>query len=192
MNPPLPEPAPDADKAVWRAWARIRRAGLERERLSAGVVASLRAWQPYAAAHRVLGYAAFGDELEPAALYADPGKAFYLPRTGPDGSLTLHRANGVLEPHRYGFRQPAASAPRIAPEALELVLVPGLAFDRSGARLGYGGGYYDRLLARLPPGLPCVGLVPDALVVARLPREPHDRLVTHLASESGVWAVLSS
>ena len=72
---------------------------------------------------------------------------------------------------------------------VELALVPGLCFDEEGTRLGYGRGYFDRFLGRLPTGVPRVGVAYDALVVARLPREAHDLGMTHLATESGVRAV---
>ena len=69
------------------------------------------------------------------------------------------------------------------------VLVPGLAFDRSGTRLGYGKGFYDRLLAEVPPGVPVVGVVPEGLIAGSLPRAPHDVPMTHLLSERGIYEV---
>jgi 5-formyltetrahydrofolate cyclo-ligase len=56
-------------------------------------------------------------------------------------------------------------------------------------RLGRGGGHYDQFLARLPPSTRRVGVCPADLVVDRLPREPHDVVMTHLATEDGVVAV---
>jgi len=77
----------------------------------------------------------------------------------------------------------------VFPATVELALLPGLCFDEEGTRLGYGRGYFDRFLSRLPATVPRVGVSYDALVVPRLPREAHDRQVTHLATESGVRAV---
>ncbi len=74
----------------------------------------------------------------------------------------------------------------MVPDAdIAVVLVPGLAFDRLGTRLGHGAGYYDRLLARMPPGIPLVG-VTGGYVVAELPAEPHDIVMTHLVGPFGV------
>jgi 5-formyltetrahydrofolate cyclo-ligase len=66
--------------------------------------------------------------------------------------------------------------------------VPGLAFDRRGHRVGHGLGYYDRLLARLPPDALRIGVVPAALVVTALPADDHDIAMTLLATEHGVTA----
>ena len=77
----------------------------------------------------------------------------------------------------------------VDPAALDVLLVPGRAFDRRGIRLGRGGGHYDRILPRLRPGVPAVGVTVEERIVPRLPAEPHDVPMTHLATESGVRAV---
>lgn len=105
------------------------------------------------------------------------------------GAVSWHRADGALERHPYGFDQPMAGAPEVAPDELRLVLVPGLAFDRSGIRLGRGGGHYDRLVPALSPGTPVVGVTVSARVFDELPREDHDAPMTHLATEAGVLPV---
>ena len=114
---------------------------------------------------------------------------FAVTRTPPDGPLTLHPAIGAMEQHRYGFPQPTADAFELQPRHISLALVPGVAFDRHGTRLGHGVGYYDELLARLPDECPRVGVARGELVFDRLPVEPHDVPMTHLATEHGVVAV---
>jgi len=80
----------------------------------------------------------------------------------------------------YGTRHPKEEYIRPIPlEALDLVVVPGLAFDKAGNRLGRGLGYYDRFLCRLPKDIPTVGLAFDFQVVSDFPPlEPHDCPVT--------------
>jgi 5-formyltetrahydrofolate cyclo-ligase len=68
------------------------------------------------------------------------------------------------------------------------VVVPGLAFDRAGHRLGYGKGFYDRFLAQLNPKVIKVGLVPSQLIFEQLPKDPWDQPVDYLVSELGVWS----
>jgi len=131
----------------------------------------------------VLTYLAFGDELELSGL---TGKHFYTTRTHDDGTLSVHALSGGLARHPYGFRQPSGNSPAVALARLELILVPGLAFDLSGTRLGYGRGFYDRLLKDVREGVPVVGVAPARLIVPTLPREPHDVPMTHLLSETGV------
>ncbi len=69
------------------------------------------------------------------------------------------------------------------------MLLPGLAFDLWGGRLGRGAGYFDRLLMEIDATVPVVGVTPANLVVDRLPQEPHDLPVGHLATEEGVVEV---
>lgn len=71
-------------------------------------------------------------------------------------------------------------------ESLDLVLVPGVAFDRRGGRLGYGGGYYDRFLPRLRSGTITIGLAYDLQLVEQVPTETHDVPLDLLVTETGV------
>ncbi len=167
-----------------------RRKGLARARLSREAARRLARWLAARRAGRVLVYLPFRGELSPLELLElYPEAAYYLPRTAP-GGLTVHPFGAARERHPYGFSQPAAGAPELPPERLDAVVVPGIAFDRQGYRLGYGGGYYDRFLARLPARVARVGLAPEALVLEALPRDPWDAPVGFLASEEGVRPVL--
>ncbi|NND03528.1 MAG: 5-formyltetrahydrofolate cyclo-ligase, partial [Acidimicrobiia bacterium] len=74
----------------------------------------------------------------------------------------------------------------------DLFLVPGLTFDLWGNRLGWGAGFYDRLLAMAREDAPLVGIVPAEVVVDRLPAEVHDVAMTHLATEEGVLGTARS
>nr|PZN40356.1 MAG: 5-formyltetrahydrofolate cyclo-ligase [Bacillota bacterium] len=102
-------------------------------------------------------------------------------------ALHLYRGPGDLVPGPYGLWEPDPAAPAVTPGELDLVLVPGVAFDRRGGRLGHGGGYYDRFLPHVPPGVPRVGCCFGFQVVAAVPRGPHDRPVTHLLTEDGLF-----
>ena len=89
-----------------------------------------------------------------------------------------------LSPGAYNVPEPVASARRpVALESLDLVLVPGLAFDRRGNRLGTGKGYYDRFLARVPERVPCVGLAFSFQVLDCLPTEAHDHAVHRVLTD---------
>ena len=134
-------------------------------------------------------YLPLPDEVDVTPVIDTAGRLCSVTRTPSRGPLTLHPANSARERHRYGFEQPVASAPRADPDLVGVVLVPGLAFDLRGGRLGRGGGYYDRFLPTLPAAALRVGVAPASLVVAALPTEPHDAPMTHLATESGVRAI---
>lgn len=181
-------------KDQWRARARANSQALriDHARIRAGIDrfvdrAQLEREQPPA---WVVGYWPLPAEPDLRPLWEPPGAARYaLTRTPESGhELTVHPADSPLEDHRYGFRQPVAGAPTVSDEDIAIVLVPGLAFDLTGTRLGHGAGYYDRFLARLSPSVLRIG-VTTGYLVSDLPREVHDVPMTHLATEIGVIAV---
>ena len=134
----------------------------------------------------------------PALLYAAlPGEPDTLPLDGrlrqrglqvayprvAGDHLALHLASPselVPAAGRMPLLQPTSEAPRVLPASLSLVIVPGLAFSPSGVRLGFGGGYYDRLLPRCA-GAMVIGVCFDVQIVESLPSEPHDHPVDGLA-----------
>ena len=90
------------------------------------------------------------------------------------------RKTELVEGH-YGVHQPHEKHIRpVSLEEVNLMLIPGLAFDRSGHRLGHGGGYYDRFLEKMPPTVFTVGLAFGFQVVDELPRYPTDIPVNKL------------
>lgn len=169
-------------KAAWRRWARQ----LPPPASAAEVAAAVRAFLGTSPGV-VAAYEALPGEIDLTSLRTGLDAAIALPRI--DGAtLTWHLDDGRGEPHPFGMRQPAADAPLVDAAELDVVLVPGRLFDRHGTRLGRGGGHYDRLLPRLRPGVPAVGVTVDERVVPRLPTEGHDVPMTHLATQSGVSA----
>ena len=181
-------PAEGADKPAWRRWARRRRAGLDFGRIGVGVRQGLTASGELAGT--VLLYAPLPDEIDLLPLIEEhPSCRFVTTRTPDQGGLTVHSISEGMEQHRLGYRQPVAGAEEISPVSVDVFLLPGLAFDRHGARLGRGGGYFDELLSAARPDASRIGTTPEALVVDRLPVADHDRAMTHLATENGVATV---
>ena len=86
-----------------------------------------------------------------------------------------------LENGRFGIREPKLSAQRVEDFSDTLMLVPAMAFDRQGFRLGYGGGYYDRFLAAHP--MKTVGITYELLLAEALPRDEYDKAVDIIATE---------
>jgi 5-formyltetrahydrofolate cyclo-ligase len=133
-------------------------------------------------AQTVLLYAtAFAEEIRTARLLSmvyDAGKRLILPRVdGAERRLRLHHvadlrrdlATGVL-----GIPEPLAGVPEVAANAVDWALVPGVAFDDRGYRLGRGAGHYDRLLPGMRPDCVCWALGLNCQLVPCLPVEPHD------------------
>jgi 5,10-methenyltetrahydrofolate synthetase len=99
--------------------------------------------------------------------------------------LELHRIGAVTRDTAPGYRgivEPLASLPRVALAEVEWVLVPGVAFDASGRRLGYGGGYYDRLLDLFAPAVAKIAGAFDCQVVDAIPHAAHDLTVDAIAT----------
>jgi len=84
-------------------------------------------------------------------------------------------------------REPGpAAAQIIAPQEIDLILVPGLAFTRDGRRLGRGGGFYDRFLSQLPTSTVKLGICFELQLVDTLPTEPHDQRLDGVITENGL------
>lgn len=173
------------DKSDLRRELALRRDSVpeaEREglaRAAALQVARIPEW----GAARVVGlYAPIRSEISTRPLLelaAREGKSVAAPRiVGDDLEYHLVASFETLKPGTFGVPEPEPAA-KVEPQ---VVVVPGLAFDTSGARLGYGRGYFDRLLTRFP-GL-SVGLAFDFQVLARLPQDAHDVPVDVIATEA--------
>ena len=118
------------------------------------------------------------------------GKRVALPVTDINRQEIFMRAVGRypedLVPGVFGIPEPREACPAIAPEEIDLVLVPGVAYDINGYRLGYGRGYYDRFLPRLRPGALTVGLAYAFQIVPTVYPEAHDRPVRLIVTEEGI------
>jgi 5-formyltetrahydrofolate cyclo-ligase len=144
-------------------------------------------------AHAVLGYAAFGKEASPhqALLAAErAGKAVGFPRVIEGGALALHRHHEGAEliENAFGILEPPDSAPVLDDAAIELVLVPVLAVDERGQRVGYGQGYYDRLLPRLAHAYK-VAVAYDFQLLCEIPDTPGDFAVDCVVTDRHVLIV---
>ncbi|TDO18862.1 5-formyltetrahydrofolate cyclo-ligase [Mycobacterium sp. BK086] len=109
----------------------------------------------------------------------------------PDALLWGVYVPGTLVAARFGLREPAEPwLPSSAVAQANMVLVPALAVDRTGVRLGRGGGFYDRSLPLCPPGTRLIAVVRDDEVLDELPSEPHDVRMTHaLTPKYGLFAL---
>ena len=139
----------------------------------------------------VSGYSAFRDEADPGALLlalAERGHPLCLPVIAGKGEpLRFHRwqPSDVLRVHAFGVCEPHAEAEIVTPSVL---LVPLLAFDTGGYRLGYGGGYYDRTLnaLRRRGTVLAIGIAYAGQEVAVLPHGPHDEKLDAVITENGL------
>ncbi len=139
----------------------------------------------------------FGVEVDTWGLVrrlVDSGRRLYVPRADfATRSLHVHPYPSELESLSFGLRQPPATASEVAPERIDEILdaaiIPGLAFDRRGFRLGHGGGFFDRFLEGR--SLPTIGIAYELQIVDRLPDQPHDLPLSVVTTEREVIRALS-
>jgi 5-formyltetrahydrofolate cyclo-ligase len=206
MASPFPHAAPSASGAALReAKRRVRElaqrardalAAEARAAASRRIAAAMTALPSYATACTLLVVLPFRTEwnsrlVAAAALAA--GKAVVAPRVNAaTRMLTLHRVVDLDRDFAPGYRgipEPRGGCPEAAPDTIEWALVPGIAFDARGRRLGYGGGYYDRLLPLLPRGATRVAGAFEVQIVPEVPVAPHDLAVDFIVTEARIIAV---
>ena len=179
-------------KRALRREARARRDGLspeERERMSDEVAENVVALPAVADATTVMAFSSFGSEVDTGPIIERlerDGRRVSLPRVeGRDIVAVAYRSGDRVIPTSFGAMEPAGGE-KVAPEEIDLVIVPGLAFDRSGHRVGYGRGFYDRYLAALRPDALTVGICFSVQLVDEVPQGRSDRPVDLVVTEHGL------
>ena len=185
--------SPDLDKmAVRRRMLRtLRELGPDRrEALSHDLRSRLSTCEPLRSARTILAFAPLASEPmidEVLDAWRAEGRTVLLPRTlDAPGAMDLVELNCMMRDvpiGAFGIRTPVG--PRHEGAPIEAILVPGVAFDRQGGRLGFGGGYYDRFLAEAQDTV-TLGVGFECQLEATLPREPHDRGVHFIITEKGL------
>lgn len=176
------------DRGSLRRRARRIRDGIpapERARLSAQVCDRARRLLAGTGADTVMVYVSFRSEVETAALIAELCRTHRVaaPRVAAAGRMdAMLLGDRPLVRSRLGIMEPPATAALVEPAAIDAVLVPGLSFDADGYRLGYGGGYYDRFLARCARALR-IGLAFEAQMVESVRPHARDQPLDHVVTE---------
>lgn len=160
-----------------------------REAASLAICTHIEGWPLFRNANIILTYLPMRGEVDlHPLLRKHPEKHWLIPRILPEqGSrMSLHRYDPAhLIRHPFGMEEPDASLPEVPPEDVQLVLVPGVAYDRQGWRLGYGGGYFDRFLCNFA-GI-SLGVIYQALLLDALPHTEYDWPVDWIVTEEGLF-----
>jgi 5-formyltetrahydrofolate cyclo-ligase len=174
-----------------------RNAQPNKDELSKQICATFMALPEYAAARTVMYYIDVRAEVRtrhalPEALAS--GKKIVIPWCNDRGELELfHLTNmdelavgmyKILEPRPELRQLPEKEA---QPTDLDLVMVPGVAFDRRGARMGHGKGYYDKLLQHARPDTPLVALAFECQMFPEIPIAPHDVFMDMIITETAIY-----
>ncbi len=166
----------------------------EVKKLSRRISLRVSSMKKYQEAENILFYAAFRNEVDTWEILQHScaaGKNVCLPRTYPtekkitavqlkwDGHTLTNLTEGP-----YGILEPRG--PECDAGKLDLVFVPGAAFDKCGYRIGYGGGYYDRFLSGIASSIQTVGLCFSFQLLGQVPHEQHDIPLSYIVTDSSV------
>lgn len=174
-----------------------RRAQKNKDELSRRIVARFNDLQEYKTARTVMYYVDIRAEVRTRQALPDAlasRKRIIVPWCNDDGELELFHLEsmGELEIGMYSILEPRAELrarkdKHVAPQDLDLVMVPGVAFDRRGGRTGHGKGYYDKLLAQARPEILFVALAFECQLFDEIPMQPHDVFMDKIITESAVY-----
>lgn len=180
-----------ANKKALRASIRQKRRALSieyRQQASRKMQAELTRLPCYQAAEYIMLYMAMQDEVqldELIAMVLKDGKKAVIPLVTGAGLMEAVELSDMadLVPDKYGIKTVSEEKRRlIAPDKIDLIIVPGVAFDKAGHRLGMGGGFYDRFMQRASRAVRAA-LAYDCQLLAAVPAEVHDLTVDYIITE---------
>lgn len=163
----------------------LRQSSLESQAAESEAIVShilqLPQWQE---AETVLLYSSLKGEVDTSRLLQTEGKRLVLPVVEGEFLVLREYREGMLEEGYQGILEPSSEAPSVNPSEIDLALIPGVAFDREGHRLGRGKGFYDRLLPKLE--CPKIGMGFSWQVIDTVPVESHDILLDGTVTPGGL------
>ncbi|NLN65998.1 MAG: 5-formyltetrahydrofolate cyclo-ligase [Clostridiaceae bacterium] len=180
------------NKKELRKIAKERRDQLTREQVveyTEAILKKLLNHPWYLGCNTLFTYVSIGNEVGTHALIESAfsaGKRVCVPRVNPGEDMVAVPIRSIAVDLKMGFYnipKPRKELQPVSEKLVDLVIVPGLLFDRDGYRIGYGGGYYDKYLQRLPASGRTIGLAFRTQIVDLLPREAYDQKVMHVITE---------
>lgn len=147
----------------------------------------------FAEAGVIASYAAFDKEVSLDRVFEEArlqGKSAAFPRIGrAEGEMHFYLADDPTEmlPNRFGIMEPPENAEKAGLTDIDLILVPGVAYDRGGWRLGIGGGYYDRAISDMRSDAKSIGVGYSIQLVQSVPHEAFDQRVKLIVTEEGLF-----
>jgi 5-formyltetrahydrofolate cyclo-ligase len=196
LTPPPSDELKSRKKQIREAAHAARNALPNKDELSQTICEKFVALPEYQRAKTVMYYVDVRSEVRTRNYLATAlthGKRIVVPYCV-DGLLELFLLENMdeLALGAYKILEPRADlrplpAKRVQPEELDLIMVPGVAFDRRGARMGHGFGYYDKLLEHARPDCPLVALAFECQFFAEIPTQAHDVFMDKIISEAAVY-----
>lgn len=176
------------DKKELRKEIKLRKASLTSEQKA---VECQQVWQQiesmpcFIESQHILLYHSLPDELNTHSIideWVSKGKDIYLPVVVGDDLILRHYSHDAMQQGEFNIMEPTGN--EINPSTIELIVVPGVAFDNNCNRLGRGKGYYDRLLSRTTAT--CIGVCYNCQLVDEIPTEPHDHSMHYIVTPQSI------
>lgn len=162
----------------------------EKAVMDKNIIFSLKEKEFYKNSKNIFIYLGFGSEIDTMSYIQDfinDGKHIFIPRidikTKKMEAVEITSLDGLKE-NKYGILEPDNNKEEFYKNNLELIILPGVAFDHSGRRIGYGGGYYDRYLEDIDKRIIKVALIYDFQLLENVPAEEHDIKADYIITET--------
>lgn len=182
------------NKKILRKQALTTRKTLNIEKLSKTIVEKIQLLKEFKKAQHILIYCPFNYEINLLSLVCEE-KNFYLPKINEDKktlSIFSYKEQDCLIKNPWGISEPDEKKCNSFPaQKIDLVIVPALMADKKGFRLGYGKGFYDRLIPKLDEKCTKIVAIAHCLICEELPKEAHDSCVDFVVSEEEIFEIRS-
>ena len=162
----------------------------EKAVMDKNIIFSLKEKEFYKNSKNIFIYLGFGSEIDTMSYIQDfinDGKHIFIPRTDIKTkkmeAVEITSLDGLKE-NKYGILEPDNNKEEFYKNNLDLIILPGVAFDHSGRRVGYGGGYYDRYLEDIDKRIIKVALIYDFQLLENVPAEEHDIKADYIITET--------
>ena len=162
----------------------------EKEIMDKNIILKLKESEYYKKSKNIFIYLGFGSEIDTMSYiqeFINEGKHIFIPRTDIKTkkmeAVEITSLEGLKE-NKYGILEPDDSKEEFYKNNLDLIILPGVAFDLVGKRIGYGGGYYDRYLENIDKKIMKVALIYDFQLLENVPAEEHDIKADYIITET--------
>ncbi|MEI3336773.1 MAG: 5-formyltetrahydrofolate cyclo-ligase [Clostridium sp.] len=162
----------------------------EKEIMDKNIILKLKESEYYKKSKNIFIYLGFGSEIDTMSYiqeFINEGKHIFIPRTDIKTkkmeAVEITSLEGLRE-NKYGILEPDDSKEEFYKNNLDLIILPGVAFDLVGKRIGYGGGYYDRYLENIDKKIMKVALIYDFQLLENVPAEEHDIKADYIITET--------
>lgn len=159
---------------------------LNTEIISEQITKNVKEWNIYQNAKTVMLFHPLNDEINLLSLTCD-NKNFVFPKINNEKIIAVQPQNNLFQIGKYNIKEPLGNT--IAPTQIDLVFLPALACDKSGNRLGYGKGYYDKFIKKLDKNVIKVIPIYEDLFHEEIPNEQHDQKADFVITEKQIWKI---